>query len=166
MSAHLTRWLDRLNRFDITLKHTAGKEINLPDFISCNPTKNAEPGENCKEEIVINAIAQPVTINRRIGREFDQSENSKTKKTADMLDTHAQTGTRCRKTNESHSQSVLAANQTAINTHRTTRLQANMDNNNINNRQNPDQNSCNPDGYTREATLRDHWGGRRRRNHE
>ena len=33
-SARLTRWLDRLNHFDICLKHTAGEEIKFTDFIS------------------------------------------------------------------------------------------------------------------------------------
>ena len=57
-SARLTRWLDRLNHFDICLKHTAGKKIKFTDFISQNPTKNPEPEENYEEEFVINAIAQ------------------------------------------------------------------------------------------------------------
>ena len=45
-SARLTRWLDRLNHFDISLEHTAGKEIKFTDFISRNPTETAEPEEN------------------------------------------------------------------------------------------------------------------------
>ena len=40
-SSRLTRWLDRLNHFDITLKYTAGKEIKVMDFITRNPTGNA-----------------------------------------------------------------------------------------------------------------------------
>ena len=40
-SARLTRWLDRLNRFDISLKYTAGREIKFTDFIRRNPTKTA-----------------------------------------------------------------------------------------------------------------------------
>ena len=41
-SARLTRWLDRLNHFDISLKHTAGKEIKFRDSISRNPTEKPE----------------------------------------------------------------------------------------------------------------------------
>ena len=89
-SARLTRWLDSLNHFDISLKHTAGKEINFIDFVSRNPPETAEPEENY-QEIVINAIAQLATVNSRIGRVFDQSENTNT---ANMHDTHTQTGTR------------------------------------------------------------------------
>ena len=54
-SARLTRWLDRLNHFDITLKYTAGKEIKFTNFINRNPTENADPEENYEEEFVNNA---------------------------------------------------------------------------------------------------------------
>ena len=57
-SARLTRWLDRLNHFDICLKQTAGKEIKFTDFISCSPTEKSEPEKNYEEEFVIDAIAQ------------------------------------------------------------------------------------------------------------
>ena len=62
-SARLTRWLDRLNYFDISLKHTAGKEIKFTDFISRYPTENPELEKNYEEEFVINAIAQLATVN-------------------------------------------------------------------------------------------------------
>ena len=99
----LTRWLDRLNDFDITLKVTAGKAIKFTDFFSRNNTENAEPEEKYDEEFVINAIAQLATVNGRIGRDFNQSENRKTDKTANMHDTHTRTGTRHCKTNNCHS---------------------------------------------------------------
>ena len=86
-SARLTRWLDRLNHFDITLKYTAGKEIKFTNFISRNPTENADPEEKYEEEFVINAIAQLATVNEPIGRSFNQSENSNTTKTDNMHDT-------------------------------------------------------------------------------
>ena len=88
-SARLTRWLDRLNHFDICLKHTAGKEIKFTDFISRNPTENPEPEENYEEEFVINAIAQLATVNARIGRIFDQSEDATTAAEANMRDTRS-----------------------------------------------------------------------------
>ena len=99
-SARLTRWLDRLNHFDISLKHTAEKEIKFTDFISRNPTETAEPERKYEEEFVINAIAQVATVNGRNGRIFDQSENSNT---ANMHDTRTRTGTRYSKTNTNHS---------------------------------------------------------------
>ena len=48
-NAQLTRWLDRLNHFGISLKHTAGKEMKFTNFISRNPTKNLEPEKIIKE---------------------------------------------------------------------------------------------------------------------
>ena len=107
-SARLTRWLDRLNHFDIYFKHTAVKENKFTIFISRNPTEIVEQEENYEEEFVINTIAPLATVNSRNGPIFDQSENTKT---ADMHDTHAQTGTRCHQTNINHSNLKQTANQ-------------------------------------------------------
>ena len=74
----MARWLDRLNHFDISLKHTAGKEITFTDFISGYPTENPEPEENKEEELVINAITQLATVNVRIGWIFNQSDGANT----------------------------------------------------------------------------------------
>ena len=128
-SARLTRWLDRLNHFDISLKYTAGKEINFNDFISRNPTEIAFPKEMYEEEFVINAIAQLATVNGRVGRIFDQSENTNM---ANMHDTNMRTGKRCRKTNTSHSNLKLNANQINNTTHSDckTYIKLTMDNNN------------------------------------
>ena len=38
-SARLARWLDRMNHFDICLKHTAGKEINSRTLLAEIPPK-------------------------------------------------------------------------------------------------------------------------------
>ena len=147
-SARLTRWLDRLNHFDISLKHTAGKEIKFTNFISRNPTETAAPEENYEEEFVINAIAQLATVNGRIGRIFDQSENSNT---TNMHDTrYSWTGTRYSKTNTNHSN--LTANQinNAIHDNCKSHTELKMDNNN-NNRQIPDQ-------FASNDKLKYHWG--------
>ena len=148
-SARLTRWLDRLNHFDISLKYTAGKEIKFTDFISRNPTEIAEQEENYEKEFVINVIAQLATVNGRIGRIFDQSENTNT---ANMHDTHTRTGTRCRKTNTNHSILKSTANQINNTTYSDckTYTKLTMDNNN-NNRQIPDRFALNDQ-------LKYHWG--------
>ena len=99
-SARLTRWLDRLNHFDICLTHTAGKEIKFTDFISRNPTENPEPEENY-EEFVINAIAQLATANARIGRVFDKSNGADAAKEVNMHDTRSLIDTRRYQTNNS-----------------------------------------------------------------
>ena len=146
-SARLTRWLDRLNHFDISLKHTAGKEIKFTNFISRNPTETAEPEENYEEEFVINAIAQLATVNGRIGLIFDQSENSNT---ANMHDTRTRIGTRYSKTNTNHFN--LTANQinNTIHDNHKSHIELTMDNNN-NNRQIPDRFALND-------KLKYHWG--------
>ena len=93
-SARLTQWLDRLNHFDICLKHTACKEIKFTNFISRNPTENPEPEENYEEEVVINAIAQLATANARIGQVFDQSIDATTANETNMHDTRSLIDTR------------------------------------------------------------------------
>ena len=153
-SARLTRWLDRLNHFDITLKYTAGKEIKFTDFISRNPTEIADPEENYEEEFVINAIAQLATANYRIGRIFNQSNHSNT---AVMHDTRrTQTGTRCNKTNN-HSNFQTTANYinhtVTDNYHLKLEKNQTMDNNNNEDTQEPER-------YPRdeEGRLKYHWG--------
>ena len=153
-SAQLTRWLDILNHFDITLKYTAGKEIKFTDFISRNPTEIVEPEENYEEEFVINAIAQLATANYRIGRIFNQSNHSNT---AVMHDTRRiQTGTRCSKTNN-HSNFQTTANYinhtVTDNYHLKLEKNQTLDNNNNEDTQEPKR-------YPRdeEGRLKYHWG--------
>ena len=153
-SARLTRWFDRLNHFDITLKYTARKEIKFTDFIRRNPTEIAEPEKNYEEEFVINAIAQLATANYRIGRIFNQSDHSNT---AVMHDTRrTQTGTRCNKTNN-HSNFQTTANYinhtVTDNYHLKLEKNQTMDNNNNEDMQEPER-------YPRdeEGRLKYHWG--------
>ena len=101
-SARLTRWLDRLNHFDISLKHTAGKEIKFTDFFSRDPTEKPEPEENYNEEFVINAIAQLATVNARLRRIFNQSETENAANKTNMHGTRTLIDTRRRKANNSH----------------------------------------------------------------
>ena len=55
-SARLTRWLDRIAHFDVSVNHIAGEEIKLTDYLSRHPTSKAEAETNYEEEYVINAI--------------------------------------------------------------------------------------------------------------
>ena len=150
----MTRWLDRLNHFDITLKYTGGKEIKFTDFTSRIPTEPAEPEENYEEVSVINAIAQLSTANYRIARSFNQSNHSNT---AVMHDTRrTQTGTRCNKTNN-HSNFHTTANciNHTVTDNYLPKLEKNqtMDNNNNDDIQEPER-------YPRdeEGRLKYHWG--------
>ena len=153
-SARLTRWLDRLNHFDITLKYTGGKEIKFTDFICRNPTETAEPEENYEEVSVINAIAQLSTAIYSIARSFNHSNHSNT---AVMHDTRrTQTGTRCNKTNN-HSNFHTTANciNHTVTDNYLPKLEKNqtMDNNNNDDIQEPER-------YPRdeEGRLKYHWG--------
>ena len=55
-SARLTRWLDRIAHFDVSVNHIAGEEIKLTDYLSRHPTVIAETETNYEEEYVINAL--------------------------------------------------------------------------------------------------------------
>ena len=65
-SARLTRWLDRIAHFDVSVNHIAGEEIKLTDYLSRHPTSKAEAETNYEEEYVINAIAPLYYLSARI----------------------------------------------------------------------------------------------------
>ena len=141
-TVRLTRWLDRLNHFDICLKPTAGEEIKFTDYISRNPTENPEPEENYEEEFVINAIAQLATVNARIGRIFDQSEDATTASEANIRDTRSLIDTRRYQTNKSHIDSNYRIQQHSSDT----------DCLKLNNNEN------NTRFFRTDGQLRHHWG--------
>ena len=141
-SARLTRWLDRLNHFDICLKHTAGKELKFTDFISRNPTENTELEENYEEEFVINAIAQLATANARIGQIFNQSNDATTANETNMHDTRSLIDTRRYQTNKSHIDSNYSIQQHP----------PDIDYRKMNNNEN------NTRFFRTDGQLRHHWG--------
>ena len=57
-SARLTRWVDRLAHFDISIKHTAGKSLVLTDYLSSHPTEEATTEETHDQEYVINILSE------------------------------------------------------------------------------------------------------------
>ena len=63
--------------------------MKLTGFISLNPTEKPEPEENYEEELVINAIAQLATVNARIGRNFNQSDEVNTTNETNMHGTRS-----------------------------------------------------------------------------
>ena len=132
----------QIKHFDICLKHTAGKEIKFTDFISRNPTENPEPEENYEEEFVINAIAQLITVNARIGRIFNQSNLMNTDNETNMLDTRSLIETRRRQTNNSHTHFNYRIEQHS----------AEIDNSEMNNNDN------NARFFRMDGQLRYHWG--------
>ena len=110
-SARLTRWLDRLNHFDICLKHTAGKEIKFTDFINHNTSEKPESEKKYDEEFVPNAIAQLATVNSRMGRFFNQSDDANTTNETNMHGTRSLIDTRHRQTNNGHIHSIYRTEQ-------------------------------------------------------
>ena len=79
-SAQLTRWLDRLTHFDISIQHTAGSNLKFTDYLSRNPVGGATPEEIYDEEYVINILTEQAKLNIKYGPIFaDQSECKKVK---------------------------------------------------------------------------------------
>ena len=77
-SARLTRWLDRLTHFDISIQHIASSKLKITNNPSRNPVGGATPEENYDEEYVINILAEQVELNLKYGQLFeDQSKRSK-----------------------------------------------------------------------------------------
>ena len=77
-SARLTRWLDRLTHFDISIQHIAGSNLKFTDYLSRNPVGGATPEENYDEEYVINILAEQAELILKYGQLFaDQSKCSK-----------------------------------------------------------------------------------------
>ena len=74
-SARLTRWLDRLVHFDITIQHIAGSNLNFTDFLSRNPVENASNEDVYDEQYVINILSEQAELNAKYGTLFaDQSQ--------------------------------------------------------------------------------------------
>ena len=79
-SARLTRWLDQLTHFDISIQHIAGSNLKFTDYLSRNPVEGAAPEENYEEEYVINILTEHAKLNLEHGRLFaDQSKHDKRK---------------------------------------------------------------------------------------
>ena len=77
-SGRLTRWLDRLTHFDISIQHIARSNLKFTDYLSRNPVGGATPEENYDEEYVINILAEQAELNLKYGQLFaDQSKCSK-----------------------------------------------------------------------------------------
>ena len=79
-SARLTRWLDRLTHFDISIQHIAGSNLKFTDYLSRNPVGRATLEEIYDEEYVINILTEQAKLNIKYGPIFaDQSECKKVK---------------------------------------------------------------------------------------
>ena len=120
-SARLTRWLDRLARFNINVHHIAGKHFALTDYLSRNPILPPQTDDAYDEEYVINNILPHYNFISKYGclnNQTDQSENrtEKSERKANnkprSSDTHRRTAIDCRNTDtltrfkQKHCQSI------------------------------------------------------------
>ena len=79
-SARLTRWLDRLTHFDISIQHIAGSNLKFTDYLSRNPVGGATPEKIYDEVYGINILTEQAKLNIKYGPIFaDQSESKKVK---------------------------------------------------------------------------------------
>ena len=76
-SARLTRWLDRLAHFDISIQHIAGSNLKFTDFLSRNPVEGAATENVYDEQYVINILTEQAELNLKYGRIFtNQSQRT------------------------------------------------------------------------------------------
>ena len=77
-SAKLTRWLDRVAHFDITVQHIVGSILKFTDYLGRNPVGGAPTENKYDEEYVVNILTEHAELNAKFGSLFDnQSEYSK-----------------------------------------------------------------------------------------
>ena len=69
-SARLTRWLDRLAHFDISIQHIAGSNLKFTDYLSRNPIEGATTENTYDEQYVINTLTEQAELNLKYGRVF------------------------------------------------------------------------------------------------
>ena len=69
-SARLTRWLDRLAHFDISIQHIAGSNLKFTDYLSRNPEEGATTENTYDEQYVINTLTEQAELNLKYGRVF------------------------------------------------------------------------------------------------
>ena len=77
-SARLTRWLDRLAHFDISIQRIARSNLKFTDYLSRNPVGGATPEDNYDEENVSNILSEQASLYLKYGQLFaDRSNHSK-----------------------------------------------------------------------------------------
>ena len=69
-SDRLTRWLDRLAHFDISMQHIAGSNLKFTDFLSRNPVEGASTENKYDEQSVINILTEQAELNSIYERIF------------------------------------------------------------------------------------------------
>ena len=79
-SVKLTRWIDRLTHFDISIQHITGSNLKFADYLSRNPVGGATPKKNYDEEYVFIILAEQTDLKLKHGSLFaDQSNHTENK---------------------------------------------------------------------------------------
>ena len=93
-SARLTRWLDLLAHFDISIQHIARSNLKFTDFLSRNPVKFALTENMYDEQYVVNILTEPVELNLKYGRVFtNQLQRTPNTKTTHVCKSNSQSET-------------------------------------------------------------------------
>ena len=66
-TARLTRQLDRLAHFEISIKYTAGKSFKHTDYLTRNPIEEPSTKENYEEEYVIKILSEIFILHQKYG---------------------------------------------------------------------------------------------------
>ena len=77
-STRLTRWIDRLAHFDVSIQHITGSNLKFGDFLCRNPVDGATTENLYEEQKVKNFLTEQVQLNLKYGRsQSQQTPNSK-----------------------------------------------------------------------------------------
>ena len=69
-SARLTRWLDRLAHFDISIQDISGNNLKFTDFPNHNPVEGATTENMYDEQYVKSILTEQAELNLKYGRIF------------------------------------------------------------------------------------------------
>ena len=110
-SARLTRWLDRLAHFDISIQHIAGSNLKFTDFLSRNPVEGAATENVYDEQYVINIIKQYGRIFTNQSQRTPNNENTRERKPNNQSET-IRTFEKKRHVNKTNEQAETSPNKT------------------------------------------------------
>ena len=119
-SARLTRWLDRLAHFDMSIQRIAGSNLKFTDFLSRNPVEGAATENVYDEQYVINILTEQAELNLKYGRIFtNQSQRTPNNKITRERKSNNQSETnrtfeKKRHVNKTNEQAETSPNKTAI----------------------------------------------------
>ena len=119
-SARLTRWLDRLAHFDISIHHVARSNLKFTDFLRRNPVEGATTENMYDEQFVTNILTEQAKLNLKYGRVFtNQLQHTPNTKITHDCESNSQSETnrtfeRNRHVNKTNERTQTSSNSDAI----------------------------------------------------